>query len=218
MEGAYRLYEAILSGDAVRAREITEHAIAMGAEPMHLVDDYMSPAMEEAGRQFEAGKCFVPHLMLSARAMKISLGILRPLMRQHLLHPAGSVVLGTVRGDLHDIGKNIVASVLEGGGFEVIDLGVEVVPEQFVAAVRARHPQLIGLSAMLTTTMMEMKSTLAALTAAGVRNQVKVMVGGAPVTQEFAEEIGADDFGRSAVDALTIARRVAAGAAARAAA
>jgi 5-methyltetrahydrofolate--homocysteine methyltransferase len=207
MDDLNKLYDAVLAGDALSAKEITQLALAAGVEPMRLVNEFMSPAMGEAGRRFEAGEYFVPHLLLSARAVKGALALTRPLMAACGSPPIGRVIVGTVQGDLHDIGKNIVAAVLEGGGLEVIDLGVGVTPEGFVRAVREKHPDIVGMSALLTTTMLAMKDTIDAMKQAGLRGQVKVLVGGAPITRTFAAEIGADDFGSSAADALRAAKR-----------
>jgi corrinoid protein of di/trimethylamine methyltransferase len=203
-----QLYDAVLLGDAVRAKKIAEEALSAGIEPLRLVNDFMSPAMGEAGKRFEAGDYFVPQLLLSARAMKTALAPIRPLLAARGTQAIGRVIIGTVKGDLHDIGKNIVAAVLEGGGFEVIDLGVGVTPEKFVSAVREKAPDILGLSALLTTTMFCMKETIQALHLAGLRDRVKVLVGGAPVTRTFAEEIGADDFGNSATEALRVAKQI----------
>ena len=202
------LYEAILNGDAKASAALNRGALSGGAHPEAIVSDSMIPAMDEVGRRFEANEYFVPELMISARAMKAALDLVRPLLAQSGVKPAGRVVIGTVKGDLHDIGKNLVASMLEGGGFEVIDLGSNVAPDRFVLAVREKEPQIVGLSALLTTTMPAMKETIAALQAAGVRGRVKVMIGGAPISQEYADEIGADGFGASARTAVTVAREL----------
>lgn len=206
------LYEAILTGDAKSARSITEQALAAGTAPLTLVQEYMVPAMAEVGRRFECNEFFVPELLLAARAMKAALELIRPLLIASGAKPAGRVAIGTVKGDLHDIGKNLVAAMLEGGGYEVIDLGVNVSPEQFIAAVKEKGANIIAMSALLTTTMPSMKSTMDALKQAGVRDQVKILVGGAPITQRFADEIGADGFGESAASAVNLAKKVQAGA------
>jgi 5-methyltetrahydrofolate--homocysteine methyltransferase len=168
----------------------------------------MVPAMAEVGRRFECNDYFVPELLLSARAMKASLELLRPLLVASGAKSAGRVVIGTVQGDLHDIGKNLVAAMLEGGGFEIVDLGVNVTPERFVTTVREKNAQIVALSALLTTTMPAMKKTVEALKQGGVRDRVKVLVGGAPVTQKYADEIGADGWGESAATAVALAKRV----------
>lgn len=207
MQDLQALHDAILTGDAKTAREVTEKALAAGADPLTLVNQYMIPAMAEVGRRYECNEYFVPELLISARAMKASLELIRPLLVASGREPAGRVAIGTVKGDLHDIGKNLVAAMLEGGGFEVIDLGVNVAPEQFVAAVKEKKAQIVAMSALLTTTMPSMKSTIEALEAAGVRDRVKVLVGGAPITQRFADEIGADGYSENAPGAVTLARR-----------
>jgi 5-methyltetrahydrofolate--homocysteine methyltransferase len=208
MQDFKRLYDAILNGDAKNAKLITEQALASGTDPMSLVQAGMVPAMAEVGKRFECNEYFVPELLLSARAMKAALELMRPLLLAGGARSAGRVVIGTVRGDLHDIGKNLVSVMLEGSGYDVTDLGVNVPPEQFVAAVRERSPQIVALSALLTTTMRAMKETVEALQQAGVRQQVKVLVGGAPITQRFATEIGADGYSESAANVAELARQV----------
>ena len=208
MQDLKSLHDAVVNGDSKTAKTVTEQAIKDGIEPMKLVQDYMMPAMDEVGRRFECSEYFVPELLLSARAMKGALELLRPLLSKSGAQPVGRVVVGTVKGDLHDIGKNLVASMLEGGGFEVTDMGVNVTPEQFVAAVKEKQPQILALSALLTTTMAAMKDTIEALKTSGVRHQVKVLIGGAPITQRFADEIGADGYGESAAVVTHLARRV----------
>jgi corrinoid protein of di/trimethylamine methyltransferase len=202
------LYDAVLNGDVKTAKAVTEQALRDGNEPMKLIQDYMMPAMGEVGRRFECSEYFVPELLLSARAMKGALELLRPLLVQGGAQPTGRVVVGTVKGDLHDIGKNLVAAMLEGGGFEVMDIGVNVTPDQFVNAVKQKKPHILALSALLTTTMAAMKDTIEALKKAGVRDQVKVLVGGAPITQRFADEIGADGYGESAAGVARLAKQV----------
>lgn len=201
-----KLFDAILTGDATTAKSVTESALAEGVAPLALVQDTMMPAMDEVGRRFEANEYFVPELLLAARAMKAALALIRPLLVAGGVEPAGRVVIGTVKGDLHDIGKNLVAAMLEGGGYEIIDLGVNVDPAKFVAAVKEKKAGIVALSALLTTTMPAMKTTIDALTAAGLRGQVKVMVGGAPVSAEYARDIGADGFSHSAAGAVEAAR------------
>jgi len=203
-----KLYDAILAGDAKTAAAVTREALAENADAMELVTRYMIPAMDEVGRRFECEEYFVPELLLSARAMKRAMELIRPLLAARGAQPVGRVVIGTVKGDLHDIGKNLVASMLEGGGFEVIDLGADVAPEKFVEAVRARQADIVALSALLTVTMPAMRTTIEALKAAGVRDRVKVMVGGAPLTQRYADEIGADGYGENASVAVSLARRL----------
>jgi corrinoid protein of di/trimethylamine methyltransferase len=203
-----KLYDAVLTGDAKTAVTITKEAIDERIDPVELISGTMVPAMDEVGRLYEAEEYFVPELLLSARAMKGSMELLRPLLSACGAKPAGTVAIGTVKGDLHDIGKNLVASLLEGGGFEVIDLGADVPPEKFIETVREKGVQVVCLSALLTVTMPSMKTTIEALKQAGLRDQVKVLVGGAPVTQQFADDIGADGYGESASTAVALARKM----------
>ena len=202
-----QLYDSVVSGDAKAAQALTRQALADGVDPLKLVNDYMVPAMDEVGRRFECNEYFVPELLISARAMKSCLEIIRPLLTARGDQPVARVAIGTVKGDLHDIGKNLVAAMLEGGGFEVIDLGVNVAPEQFVTAVREKNAQIVAMSALLTTTMPSMKTTIDALKQAGVRGKVKVLIGGAPITQQYADEIGADGYSDNAPAAVALARK-----------
>jgi 5-methyltetrahydrofolate--homocysteine methyltransferase len=202
-----QLHDAILNGDAKTAKAITEQALAAGHEPLKLVQEYMMPAMDEVGRRFECNEYFVPELLLAARAMKTALELLRPLLAAKGNEPVGRVAIGTVKGDLHDIGKNLVGAMLEGGGYEVIDLGVNVTPEQFIAAIKEKKANIVAMSALLTTTMPSMKTTIDAMKEAGVREQVKIIVGGAPITEKFAQEIGADGFSESAAGAVSAAHK-----------
>ena len=206
------LYEAVVSGNAKATQAITQQALADGVDPLKLVNEYMVPAMDEVGRRFEANEYFVPELLISARAMKASLEIIRPILTARGDKPVGRVAIGTVKGDLHDIGKNLVASLLEGGGFEVIDLGVNVTPEKFIETVNAKQANIIAMSALLTTTMPSMKTTIDALKQAGVREKVKVLIGGAPITQKYADEIGADGYSENAVGAVALAKKAVAAA------
>jgi 5-methyltetrahydrofolate--homocysteine methyltransferase len=203
-----KLYDAVLNGDLKTAVAATKEALAEGADPLEMVSGYMVPAMSEVGRRYECEEYFVPELLLAARAMKGSLELIRPLLSAKGVEPAGRVVIGTVKGDLHDIGKNLVASLLEGGGFEVVDLGTDVAPEKFAQAVKDRNANIVCLSALLTVTMPSMKTTMEALKNAGVRDRIKVMIGGAPVTQQYADEIGADGYGENASVAVNLARRL----------
>jgi corrinoid protein of di/trimethylamine methyltransferase len=202
-----QLYEAVVNGDAKASHSLTQQALAEGIDPLKLVNEYMVPAMDEVGRRFEANEYFVPELLISARAMKSALDLIRPLLTARGDQPVGRVAIGTVKGDLHDIGKNLVASLLEGGGFEVIDLGVNVAPEKFISTVHEKQANIIAMSALLTTTMPAMKTTIDALKQAGVREKVKVLIGGAPITQKYAEEIGADGYSENAVGAVALAKK-----------
>jgi corrinoid protein of di/trimethylamine methyltransferase len=202
-----QLHDAVITGDNKVSHSITEQALEEGVDPLSLVNEYMMPAMDEVGRRFETNEYYVPELLLSARAMKASLGLIRPLLTACDVEPLGRVISGTVKGDLHDIGKNLVGSMLEGGGFEVFDLGTDVAPEQFVEAAKEHKAHIIALSALLTTTMPSMKLTVEAFIEDGTRDQVKIFIGGAPVTQEFADEIGADGYSKNAVDAVAQAKQ-----------
>jgi corrinoid protein of di/trimethylamine methyltransferase len=208
MQDLKPLYEAILTGDAKTAHRVTEQALAAAVEPLHIVNEFMVPAMDEVGRRFERAEYFVPELLLSARAMKSALDLLRPLLARSGTEPIARVVIGTVKGDLHDIGKNLVAAMFEGGGFEVIDLGVNVTPAMFVEAVKAKNARIVAISALLTTTMPSMKAVIDAFKQAGLREQVKILIGGAPITGKYAEEIGADGYSESAPAAVTLAKQI----------
>ncbi len=200
------LYDAILNGDEKLSAQLVREALDQGANPSELISGWMIPAMDEVGRLFEAQEFYVPELLLSGRAMKAAIEPLRPLLAASGAQPTGRIVLGTVKGDLHDIGKNLVGSMLEGAGFEVLDLGIDVQTDKFVEAVRNHTPHILALSALLTVTMPEMQKVIEALSQAGIRSQVKVMIGGAPVTRDFAKEIGADGYGENASSAVTAAR------------
>lgn len=208
MEEIKKMYDAILTGNFKAAKEITQQALAAGVDPQELVQQQMIPAMDEVGRRYEANEYFVPELLISARAMKAALELIRPLLAARGAEPAGRVVIGTVKGDLHDIGKNLVAAMLEGAGFEVTDLGVDVTPEKFIAALHERKAGIVAMSALLTTTMNSMKTTIEAFKAAGVRDKVKIMIGGAPVTQKYSDEIGADGYSNNANAAVALARKL----------
>ena len=202
-----KLHEAILTGDGKMALAVTREAIDSGIAPMELVSKYMIPAMDEVGRLFECEEYYLPELLMSAHAMKAALQVIRPLLAAGGIEPAGRVVIGTVKGDLHDIGKNIVAAMLEGGGFEVTDLGADVAPEKFIEAIREKNADIACFSALLTVTLPWMKTTIEALKQAGVRDRVKIMIGGAPVTQQYANEIGADGYSENANSAVALARK-----------
>jgi corrinoid protein of di/trimethylamine methyltransferase len=201
-----KLYEAVLNGDAVGAKKITEEALAAGVDPQSLVVERMIPAMDEVGKRFECNEFYVPELLIAARAMKASLELLRPILAARGIEPAGRVVIGTVKGDLHDIGKGLVASMLEGGGFEVVDLGVDVPADQFVKKAVECRADLIAVSALLTTTMTAMKGVIDAVKQASLK--CKIMVGGAPVTQQYADSIGADGYSSNASGAVALARKL----------
>jgi 5-methyltetrahydrofolate--homocysteine methyltransferase len=200
------IYQAVLDGNAAAAQAGVKAAIAEGIAPDVILKDGLISAMSEVGRLFEENEYFVPEMLVSARAMQQGLALLKPLLADSGAAPAGKVIVGTVKGDLHDIGKNLVAMMLEGAGFEVVDLGTDVTPDKFVKAVMEHKPQVIGMSALLTTTMPSMTGTIKALQEAGLRDQVKVMIGGAPVTDGFAKQIGADGYSPDASSAVRLAR------------
>lgn len=202
------LYEAIVAGKLEPAVEITRQAIAEGIAPPMIINNYMIKAMGEVGQRFQDGKAFVPQLLMAGRAMKGALELLKPLLAGSASTTIGKIVIGTVKGDLHDIGKNLVASMLEGCGFEVINIGIDVTCDKFVEAVKENHADILCMSALLTTTMTYMKEVIQALEEAGIRNQVKVMIGGAPVSQGFADEIGADGYSDNANTAVAVAKEL----------
>ncbi len=203
------LYDAIVKGNLDLAINTTREALQENISPQSLISDYLIKGMEEIGTQFEEGKAYVPNLLMSARAMKGALELLKPYMENNKeVVSLGKVVVGTVKGDLHDIGKNLVCSMLEGCGFEVINLGVDVSDEKFVQAVKDNKADIVCMSALLTTTMVYMKEVIKAFENAGIRNEVKIMVGGAPLNEKFAEEIGADGYSDNANAAVTLARKL----------
>jgi 5-methyltetrahydrofolate--homocysteine methyltransferase len=199
------LYNAILEGDMAGAQNAVQASLDAGLEPGLILSDGMIAAMKAVGKLFEDGEYYVPEMLISARAMQTGLTALKPHLQSGDVKSAGKVAIGTVKGDLHDIGKNLVALMLEGAGFEVVDLGTDATPDVFVKAAQ-EGAQLIGMSALLTTTMNSMDVTIQAIKNAGLRNNVKIIVGGAPVTQEFAAKIGADGFAPDASRAVTLAQ------------
>jgi 5-methyltetrahydrofolate--homocysteine methyltransferase len=202
------LAEAIISGNLPQAKELTQAAIDEKANPKQILDEGLVAGMSEVGRRFKANEFYVPEVLIAARAMKGSMELLRPLLAETGAEPAGRVAIGTVRGDLHDIGKNLVSMMMEGAGFELTDMGVDVAPEKFVETVKSNKIDIVALSALLTTTMPAMKDTIEALQAAGLRGKVKVMIGGAPVTQSYADEIGADGYSPDAASAVDKAKEL----------
>jgi 5-methyltetrahydrofolate--homocysteine methyltransferase len=201
------LRKSVIDGDLNATQDQVHKALAENIPPEKILTDGLIAAMTEVGRMFENGEFYVPEMLISSRAMKGGLGILRPHLAAAKIKATGKVVIGTVEGDLHDIGKNLVGMMLEGAGFEVIDLGVDVSPEKYIAAVKEHHPDLVGCSALLTTTMIHMRDILLSLQAAGLREKVKVMIGGAPVTKQYATEIGADIYAPDAASAAQCARQ-----------
>jgi len=201
-----RIRREIVSGHVEESVEAVKEALQQKIPPQEILDDGLLPAMERVGSLFQEGEIFIPDVFFSAKAMHGSMDILRPLLAPSRLMEMGSVVIGTVLGDIHDIGKKLVSTMFEGAGFNVVDLGVEVSPEAFVQAVEAHQPQIVAMSTLLTTTMMNMGATVEALLKAGVRERVKILIGGAPVTRAFAEEIGADGYGSNASTGLEEAK------------
>ncbi len=202
------LYEHTLVGEAPEVVALTQEGIDLGMDPLDVLFGALIPSLQEVGRLFEIGEYFVPEMLVAARAMQGAMALLRPLLVDKGAEPIGKVVMLTVKGDVHDIGKNLCNIMLEGEGFDIVDLGVNVKPEDVVAAVQEHEPQLLGFSAFLTTTMPFFKSNLAALTEAGLRDSVRVMVGGAPVTQEYADSVGADGFAPDASAAVRLAKHL----------
>jgi len=202
-----QLSNAVYEGQAKDIAGLTNGALAAGLSPQDILHSGLIQGMQVIGKEFKEGKKFIPEVLCAARAMQVSLGILRPLLVQTGVKMVGKVVIGTVKGDLHDIGKSLVGMMLEGAGFEVIDLGKDVGPERFVEAIKSEKPQIVALSALLTTTMRAMGRTIELLKEVGLREQVRVMVGGAPVTSDFASHINADAYGASAPDAVEIAKK-----------
>jgi corrinoid protein of di/trimethylamine methyltransferase len=203
-----QLKQAIIDGNEGVALAMTQALLATGATPREILDEALLPGMDVVGARMREGECFIPEVLLSARVMQACLDLLRPLMAEGEGGGFGTVVIGTVEGDLHDIGKNLVGMLLQGAGFTVVNLGTGVTAEAFVAAVREHSPSIIGMSALLTTTLPHMSETIALLKAEGLRDSVKVMVGGAPVTAAYAEEIGADGYGANAGMAVERAKEL----------
>ena len=202
------LRTCVIDGDMNQTQKLVQEAIAENIPAEHILKEGLISAMAEVGRLFESGEYFMPEMLIAARAMKSGLTLLRPHLIAANVHAVGKVVIGTAQGDIHDIGKDLVGMMLEGAGFEVIDLGVDVPPEKYVQAVRDHHPDLVACSALLTTTMLRMKEMITALDEAGLRGQVKVMVGGAPITESYAREIGADLFAPDAASAASRAKEL----------
>lgn len=208
MEILNKISQALISGNAPLVEGLTKEAISQGIDPQVIVNDSLIAGMNVIGVRFKADEIYVPEVLIAARAMHAGMNILKPLLADSKSSSIGKALVGTVKGDLHDIGKNLVIMMLEGAGFEVIDLGINVPPDKFVSAINEYKPDILGLSALLTTTIPEMKNTLSVLSEAGVRNKVKVIVGGAPVTQKYADEINADGYAPDASRAVDIAKQL----------
>ncbi|HNT65204.1 MAG TPA: corrinoid protein [bacterium] len=202
------LAENIIKGQAPAVEQLTEKALAEGESPESVLRKGLIKGMDVVGAKFKANEFYVPEVLIAARAMKAGMKILRPRLAESGVQPVGRFIVGTVKGDLHDIGKNLVAMMMEGAGFEVIDLGVDVTPEKFVASIKETNAQFVGMSALLTTTMVKMKDTIEAINSSGMRNSVKIVVGGAPLTQKFADEIGADGYAPDAASAVELVKNL----------
>lgn len=198
----------LYAGEEEEVARLVQQALDEGMTPSEVLKNGLIAGMDEVGRDFKAGDLFVPEVLVAARAMTAGMNVLRPLLSRSEVRGVGTLVIGTVEGDLHDIGKNLVKMMMEGAGFEIVDLGTNVRPADFVAAVRQHQPQIVGMSALLTTTMVNMRTTIEALVESGLRDAVKVMVGGAPVTEAFARDIGADAYAPDAATAVETARRL----------
>jgi 5-methyltetrahydrofolate--homocysteine methyltransferase len=201
-----KLYTALSQGKTDGVEKLVQEALEKGESAERILKDGLIPAMDRIGIKFKNGEIYIPEVLIAARAMHAGMAVLKPILSKSTSSMAGKVVIGTVKGDFHDIGKNLVIMMLEGGGFEVVDLGIDVPIDRFIEAIRKDEPQVVGLSALLTTTMREMKNTIQAFETAGLRNQVKVIVGGAPVTEKFAKEIGADGYAPDAASAVDVVK------------
>ncbi|MDD4783404.1 MAG: corrinoid protein, partial [Syntrophaceticus sp.] len=206
MANVQELVSFVISGDVDKVKSTTQQLLDAGEDPMKIIDDGLVNGINVVGERFKEGEMYVPEMMMSAQAMKAGVELAKEKVSGIEITTAGKVVIGTVAGDLHDIGKNLVAMMLESSGFDVVDLGVDVETDGFIAAVKEHNPQIVGMSALLTTTMPAMKDVIAALQEGGLRNDVKVIIGGAPVTKEYANEIGADGFGADAALAIDLCK------------
>jgi len=203
-----RLSTAVLEGDAEKAHKLVERGLKQGLSPKEILDNGLIVGMDEVGARFKRGDMFVPEVLMSADSMAAGMEILRPLLAESGAEMLGKIVMGTVKGDLHDIGKNLVSMLCEGAGFEIVDIGFNAEPDKFIEAIKQHQPQVVGMSAMLTTTMRAMGQTIKAVEEAGLRDQVKIMVGGAPVDKDFADAIGADGYGSNAPTGADMAKQL----------
>lgn len=201
-----QIKEATMNGSAKKVQELVNKAIAAGISPSVIIGEGFIPAMEVVGDDFKKGEIFVPEMLVAAKAMQAGVKLIEPLFAPGERQYIGKFLIGTVHGDLHDIGKNLVAMILQGAGFEVVDIGIDVPAERFVSAIQEHRPQIVGICALLTTTMREIDATIQAIKAAGIRDQVRIVIGGAPVTQDFADEIGADAYAADAGAAVEICK------------
>ncbi len=200
--------DTLKAGRAPKIKELVNAALAEGVDPQDIVNRGLIVGMGEIGEQFKNNEVYVPEVLIAARAMNAALSIIEPLLADQDIKPAGTVAIGTVKGDLHDIGKNLVGMMLKGAGFGVIDLGIDVTPEKFISAVTEQGADIIGMSTLLTTTMPMMRDTVEAVKAAGLGDKVKIMIGGAPITQAYADEIGADGYAADAASAADLAKKL----------
>ncbi len=198
--------ESVLAYQPKKVEELTQRALDEGKSASELLNDGLIPAMDEVGKKYEAGEIYVPEMLMAAKAMKAALAILRPILAETGVEAKGKVVIGTVEGDLHDIGQNLVSIMLEGAGYEVNNLGIDNTKDVFVEAVKETEPDVVAMSALLTTTMIQMPEVIEALKSSGLRDGVKIIIGGAPVTQEYADQIGADGYAKDAAAAVTLVR------------
>jgi len=203
-----QMAKELFAGNAKAVAELTQKALDEGFAPQEILTEGLIKGMNEVGVKFKANEIYVPEVLIAARAMKAGMEILRPKLAETGVKPVGQMVIGTVKGDLHDIGKNLVSMMMEGAGFEVIDLGIDVPAEKFIQAIKEHQPQLVGMSALLTTTMIQIRENIKAFQEAGVRDKVKVMIGGAPVTQKFADQVGADGYAPDAASAVDKAKEL----------
>lgn len=203
-----KFYNALSQGKMDDVKRLTQEALDGGVPVEKVLKEGLLSAMDRIGARFKNGEIYIPEVLIAARAMHAGMAVLKPILSKSSTKQAQKVLIGTVKGDLHDIGKNLVVMMLEGGGFEVVDLGIDVPPSKFIESIKVHQPQVVGLSALLTTTMIEMKNTIQAIEWAGLRNQVKIIVGGAPVTQKYAHDIGADGYAPDAASAVDLVRRI----------
>ncbi len=203
-----QLAKELFAGNAKGVAELTNKALAEGLKPSEILNNGLIKGMNEVGVKFKANEIYVPEVLIAARAMKAGMAILKPKLVESGVEPVAKMIIGTVKGDLHDIGKNLVAMMMEGAGFEIIDLGIDVPADKFIQAIKDHQPQIVGMSALLTTTMVQIRENVKAFNDAGVRKDVKVMIGGAPVTQKFTDEVGADGFSPDAASAVDKAKEL----------
>ena len=201
-----KFHTSLSQGKMDEVKRLTQEALDAGEPAESILKDGLIQAMDRVGTKFKNGEIYIPEVLIAARAMHAAMDVLKPILSKSSTSMTGKVVIGTVKGDLHDIGKNLVIMMLEGGGFEVVDLGIDVSAQKFIEAIRDHHPQVVGMSALLTTTMTEMKNIIQAIDWAGLRNQVKTIVGGAPLTEKFAKEIGADGYAPDAASAVDVVK------------